>query len=255
MNKLFALLFALAPAIVFAQPAVKAASKLRDPINILEKVDAATKAVNAVEYTVRLEGKAAAESRMVLVEGTVLMSGWRVITQGRRPGAPARYRSDVTTTDPHSRRVRRLTIGTDGDSFYLIDHDAKKVYVGPTSDVLGLTSRPAVAIWLREFIHPNPFGDEIEGDLQELRSPRKIGDENCYEMHVIYKDNIGEAVWWFSKRDFLPRGVQRFSTTPSGKRSIEQWQITNLVVDPKLPDEAFQLVIPSGYTRVDGPAP
>ena len=255
MEGRFALLIAAIPAIVFAQPAVESANELRDPIKILRKVDAASKAVNAVKYTGRLEGKAAAESRMLLVEGTVLMSGWRPPLEERTRGAPARYRCDVTTAEPYSGEVRRLTIGTDGASFYLIDHDARKVYAGPQPEVLGSMSRPAVAIWLREFVHPTPFSDELTGDAQALEGSRKIGDEDCYEIRIIYKDAVGEAVWWFSKRDFLPRGVQRFLTTPSGERAIQQWQITNLVVDPKLSDDAFKLVIPPGYTKIDGPAP
>lgn len=255
MGIVFAVLIAVVPTVDRIGRAVANGPELRDSIKILQEADAASLAVNTVQYTGRLEGKAAAESRMLLVEGTVLMSAWRPAIQETTPGAPARYRCDVTTTEPHSGEVRRLTIGTDGAMFYLIDHDAKKVYAGPQPEVLGSTSRPAVALWLREFVHPTPFSDELNGDAQVLQKSRKIGDEDCYEIRIIYKDAIGEAVWWFSKRDFLPRGVQRFLTTPTGERAIQQWQITNLVVDPKLSDGAFELVIPPGYTKIAGPAP
>lgn len=237
-----------------AQPAEMSARGL-DAIEILKKVDNATKTVQTVQYTGRLEGKAAADSRTLLVEGTVLLSGW--VETGTRPlrGVPKRYRCDITTTDRHSGKTRRLAIGADGESFYLIDHDAKKIYAGSTPDVLGSISRPAVALWLREFIHPEPFSDEINGDDQVLRGSKRIGDEDCHEIHIIYKGAIGEAFWWFSKRDFLPRGVQRVMNTPAGERAIQQWQITNLVADPKLSEDAFKLVIPDGYQKVEGNAP
>ena len=246
------MLLTAAPA--HAQPAEIKARHL-DAIEILEKVDKATKAVRAVEYTGRLEGKAAAESRTLLVEGTVLLSGWVETSKEPLRGVPKRYRCDIATTDPHSGKTRRLTIGADGESFYLIDHDARKVFTGPTPDVLGSISRPAVALWLREFIHPEPFSDEINGDDQMLTGSKRIGDEDCHEIHIIYENAIGEAFWWFSKRDFLPRGVQRVMNTPAGERAIQQWQITNLVADPKLGEDAFKLVIPDGYEKAKGNAP
>lgn len=254
MYKTLAAMMLLTVTRAHAQPAEIRARGL-DAIEILRKVDEATKAVQAVEYTGRLEGKAAAEARTLIVEGSVVMSG--AVEMPRTGGmvAPKRYRCDVTTTDPHSGKTRHLAIGTDGASFYLIDHDARKVYHGPTSEVLGTVSRPAVALWMREFIHPEPFRDEINGDAQILMGSKKIGDEDCHEIHIKYKDAIGEAVWWFSKRDFLPRGVQRVMNTPSGQRAIQQWQITNLVADPTLAEDAFRLVIPEGYEKVEGNAP
>lgn len=255
MYRVFAAMMVWGATAAHAQPAEWRAGRPSDSIEILRKVDQASKAVKVVRYTGRLEGKAAAESRTLLVQGTVLMSGWVPMTPRGGPAAPKRYRCDVTTTDPHSGKKRHIGIGCDGPSFYLIDHDAKKVYVGPTLDVLGSMSRPAVALWMREFVHPEPFGDEINGDAQMLTGSRKIGDEDCHEIRIIYKDAIGEAVWWFSKRDFLPRGVQRMMTTPRGERAIQQWQITNLEVDPKLAEEEFELVIPEGYEKVEVNAP
>lgn len=239
---------------VHAQP-IETRSRVLDAIEILKKVDEATKAVQSVRYTGRLEGKEAAESRTLIVEGTVVMSGAVGVPRTRDLVAPKRYRCDVTTTDPHSGKTRKFEIGADGESFYLIDHDARKVFEAQTPEVLGTMSRPAVALWMREFIHPEPFSDEINGDLQMLNGSKRIGDEDCHEIHIIYKDAIGEAVWWFSKRDFLPRGVQRVMVTPSGERAIQQWQFKNLVPDPKLAKDTFKLVIPNGYAKVEGNAP
>ena len=104
--------------------------------------------------------------------------------------APKRYRCDVTTKDPYTGKTRHITIGCDGASFHLIDHDAKKVYAGSTQDVLGTTSRPVVALWMREFVHPEPFSDEINGDAQMLTGSKRIGYEDCYEIHITYKDEI-----------------------------------------------------------------
>ena len=108
---------------------------------------------------------------------------------------------------------------------------------------------------MREFVVPEPFGDEIRGLSQTLRGTKKIGEEDCYEIAVAYADAVQEAVWCFSKKDFLPRAVQRFMPLPNGKRGGEEWVLTNLVVDPELTEDAFAFKLPSGYQRTEGFAP
>ncbi len=222
--------------------------ELTDPIEILRRVDAASKAVAAVKYRGKLTGTEAAKSHIATVEGTVIMSGWA-------NSAPQKYRCDVKVAQPGSSEVKHITIGSDGAAFFLIDHEAKKAYQGSRPAVLGPTGAMAVALWLREFLHETPFTEEIEGDKQELKAGITIGGEECYEIHVVYAGAIGEAVWWFSKRDFLPRGVQRFIRTPSGERAAQRWELTDVVVDPKLAKDTFKLVLPNGYTKTNEPAP
>ena len=96
---------------------------------------------------------------------------------------------------------------------------------------------------------------EINGDAQLITGSKMVGDEECHEMRIIYSGGRGEAVWWFSKRDFLPRGVQRILVSPSGKRAIQQWLITDLLVDPELSEETFLFPVPEGYTKTNRPAP
>ena len=92
-------------------------------------------------------------------------------------------------------------------------------------------------------------------DLYPLRDTYATAPSARRAHHIKYTDARGEAVWWFSKRDFLPRGVQRVMNTPSGQRAIQQWQITNLAPDPRLAEDAFKLVIPEGYEKIEGNAP
>ena len=77
----------LATAVAGQQPAWRN-SDLSDPIEILKKVDAATKAVKSVKYKITFRGTGAAESRVANVEGTVFMSGWS-------DGTPKQFRFEA----------------------------------------------------------------------------------------------------------------------------------------------------------------
>ena len=109
-----------------------------------------------------------------------------------------------------------------------------------------------------EFVHATPFNDEINGRSQELKGSVKIGDEDCYEIHVVYAaDRAPQATWAFSKKDFLPR--RRIDAFPAalagGQAGTTIKTITNLVVEPKLDEDAFKLKLPEGYTKTDDFAP
>ena len=80
----------------------------------------------------------------------------------------------------------------------------------------------------------------------------KIGDEECYEINVVYARSQGEATWFFSKKDFLPRRVDRVVTRQAGgEKATTQLIVTDLVVNPKFPDDPFKLVVPEGYAKTD----
>ncbi len=223
-------------------------SDLTDPIEILKKVDAAAKAVKSVKYKITFKGSGAAESRVPNVEGTVIMSGWS-------SGAPRKFRCEARVRRPGSSEVVEITVGSDGEDFYVVDHKAKKAYVDIDPEVMGTTGRPAMLLRVAEFLHPSPFGDEINSEAQELKGSKKIGGEDCYEVRVSYGRRGREAIWHFSKKDFLPRArLDRF-TTPSGEKGGQQRTITDLVVDPKFDKDAFRFRLPKGYTRTDDFAP
>ncbi len=234
--------------IVAAQQRTSNTGDLTDPIEILKKVDAAAKAVKAVKYKATITGTGAAASRMPPVEGTVIMSGWA-------NGAVKQFRCDAEVKRPGSSEVAEITAGSDGEDFYVVDHKAKKAYVDLDPEVIGTTGRPALLLRMLEFLHPTPFSDEINADKKELTGSKRIGGEDCYEVHVVYAAGRAEAIWHFSKRDFLPRARHDLYTTPAGEKGGQQRILTDLVVDPKFDKDAFKLTVPKGYTKTDDFAP
>ncbi len=217
--------------------------ELKDPIAILKKVDAATKKVKTVQYDAKHETKGRGDGPTMTVAGSVIMSG-----KAMRVGAvPSKFWMKLKAEMPSGEK-HKFVIGSDGDEYYLFDPKKKTAYVDIDSSVLGNWGELAGALIMVEYVHPTPFSDELDGDKAELRESKKIGGEDCYQIFVVYKDSQGSAIWFFSKKDFLPRRVVRIeqgSTTT----------LTNVKPDPKLEKDVFKVKIPEGYTKTDEPAP
>jgi len=230
------------------QDAAQKSADLTDPVEILKKADAASKAVDFIQYMASVKGEGAAESRVPKVSGTVVLKGWN-------NGAPAQARFEAKVQRPGSSDVNDVTVGSDGKTYFLIDSKEKKVYEDIDPAVVGTSGRGVRALTMAEYVHPEPFSDEIKGKKQELKGSAKVGDEDCYEIHVTYSDAGQEATWFFSKKDFLPRGVNRYFQSPTGEKGSSQLIVTKLTVDPKFDKDPFKLTVPEGFTKIDDFAP
>ena len=221
---------------------------LTDPVEILRRADTAAKTVKTVRYDVSFRGLLATERQVPVVEGKVLMSGWAF-------NKPDKFRCDGEVRQPGSSETIKITVGTNGETYFLLDHRLKRGYVGVGPAISGSMGRPVERLMMWEFVYPTPFSDEINSRSQTLRGTKKIGNEDCYEIVVAYTDTTQEAVWCFSKKDFLPRSVQRHRIMPNGKKGAEEWVLTNLVVDPNPSEDAFAFILPEGFHRIEGFAP
>lgn len=223
-----------------AKPETKPEAKagdLTDPVEILKKVDAATKAVKFVKYNAVVEGTGALAARVGKVEGTVVMSGWA-------NNNVEKFRCEAKVSQPGSADVQDVVAGSDGKMFFAIDHKGKKAFENASPLTLGKAGNAARQLLMAEFVHPTPFNDEIEGKNHALKGTKKIGEEECYEIQLEYSKTPQQVVWFVSKKDFLPRAVDRLEKDGSRK-----WTITNLVIDPKSDKDPFKLEVPEGYTR------
>ncbi|MFH1746916.1 MAG: DUF2092 domain-containing protein [Planctomycetota bacterium] len=223
-------------------------------VKILKKVDEACKAVKAVQYDITIDGEGAISSRVGNFEGTVSATGI-ISGDGGRP-APEKYAIDGRFTAPGSTETRHITGGSDGENFYVINHQDKKAYEDIDPAVLGSSERVLMTGIMIEFLHPKPFTDEIIGRDQKLMGSKKINGVDCFEIHVVYQaEQAPEATWYFSKEDFLPRCRIDHYTLPDGQKGKMCRVISNLKVDPKLPEDTFELKLPAGYTKTDDFAP
>lgn len=247
-NAVFMLTLVLGSTATFAQS--EKPGELTDPLEILRKVDAAAKAVNSVQYDVSLTVGGA------LAEGGAPSGEFSFIVFGYQNGAPKKYMADAKIKLRGESKVRRVTAGSDYDTYFVIDHAAKIAYEDLDPIVLGTAARVFQEAAMIEYVHDAPFSDEQNAKSRKLLGTKTIGGEECYEIHVVYTSKRApEGTWCFSKKDFLPR--QRTDHFSLGERGTgtRTKTITNLVVNPKIGPDTFKLKLPEGYKKTDDFAP
>ena len=223
----------------------KKSDELTDPLEILRKVDAAAKAVHAVKYEAKLEPTESAAAQGGFLKATVIAIGYA-------HGEPEKYYVDVTYQAPSEETPRHITAGTDGEDYYLIDHQAKKAHVDIDPAVMGPHRLAIARAWMVEFLHDTPFSDEINGRSQELLPSEMIAGEDCYAVRVVYQaEGASVTTWYVSKKDFLPRARRDVWTREDGSTIGQLRTITKLEADPKIDEDTFKLKVPEGYTETD----
>jgi len=226
----------------------KKTAALTDPVEILKKMDEAAKAVKTVAYDVEYDATGAAAKLAPAGKGSVILAGWR-------DGRVDKFRIDAEARANSTQEIRRLTAGCDGENYYLIDYAAKTVYEDIDPNVMGSSGRLAFSAQIPEFVHPEPFSDEINGKDHALKGIEKVGDEECYVVTLEYAAVKRKATWYISTRDFLPRRrIDHFEIPNAGSGDVRK-TITRLVIDPPLDDASFKLNVPEGFTKSDDFAP
>lgn len=252
MKRAICLLMALSlmPALARAGDEKKKETKdLTDPTEILKKVDTACKAIKAASYDLSLKAMVADQEQFSKFEAKVIISG----CTGRRPDKSF---IDLRTAPPKATEIQRITSGGDGDMFYVIDHRNKKAYEDLDPNVIGSFGRLLNGAVMIEFVIGEPFTDEINGKVKEFKGSKVIGGVDCYEVYVVYNtpgDNA--ATWYFSKKDFLPRGRIDETKLRDGRPWHQEKMLSNLLAEPKLDDDDFKVKLPEGYTKTDDFAP
>lgn len=249
MKRTICMLLGLSLVSVTAMAGDKKSGELTDPTEILRKADAAAKAVKVVKYDVVFEGLGNAQARFPKVEASIIMSGFA-------SGAPEKIAIEAKYNQPGSTETRRVTSGSDGDMYFVVDHQAKKAYEDIDPQVVGSVGRIVAMAMVLELGHEHPFTDEINGKVKELKGSKSINGEDCYEVYIVYATPQEQAVTWYvSKKDFLPRGRIDLRPGPDGLVPTRQKMIANLVTDPKLDKDTFKLKLPKGYSKTDDFAP
>ena len=233
---------------------------LTDPMEILKKADEAIKKVDLVSYEADYTATSWLRKFVPDVKGTVVLgeeSEWEVA----KFRVEVSIRSDKSSDESDEKtdaaggmgEPLELTAGCDGDNFFLIDPGTKTVYRDMDPAVLGKHSRNLQRVLMREFTAKAPFEEELKAEEIKLEGTETVYDQECYKIRLKTKES--NAVWYFAKKDFLPRRVDRIHKNGEGEEGMTKLVLSNLRIDPKLKVDPFSPNAPAGFKTTDDFAP
>jgi thiol-disulfide isomerase/thioredoxin len=149
-----------------------------------------------------------------------------------------------------------LTLATDGSRACALDHVARNLTCGDVANgARGLLGWGAYVV-LPELAIPSMFEQTLAFDVHSGLDPQTIGNVACDGVRAIQNlpSGIREVWWYFGQADHLPR-KQVWTDRMVGLEGEMHFEITNLQKNLDLPDSAFQLAAPPGYTTSEDPGP
>ena len=233
-----------------SDPASPGGAELTDAKEVLKKADEAVRKVGTVSYSATAKSTGWLESRAPSAEGTAVLSG-----KGKTQQDMAKFLIKVKSTPPGSSEPVEITGGSDGETFFLIDPATKTVYEDIDPAVMGKNMRLIQGLMARCFTLEEPFADELKAEKVELRDSVKVGDDDCYQVAIPNPNGQGESIWYFAKKDFLPRRRDRIMVNPAGEKGSREVNLADLKVDPALEGNPFKAVTPEGFKKTDDFAP
>ncbi len=218
-----------------------------DAMAILKKAEAALKDVKFAKYEAEYNVVGWATAFVPNIIGSATL------------GEPAehdvpRFRSEAKLTPPGSTDAVKAQIGCDGDVYYLVDHRKKMVYADMDDAVLGTQQRNFQRLLLPDFVAEEPLADDLKAESVERKEETNVGGEACYQVHVT-RSETQAVTWHISKKDYLPRKVDRFYKDPERGETSTHLVMTKLVTSSKCDVGAFKLTVPKGFTKTDEFAP
>jgi len=218
-----------------AIPAAQAQDK-PDTKAILKAADDATKAVTAISYEGQwyVDGPAAKQAGKV--------DGKLLVKRGATDEA-LMVRIEGTVTPGDGSEPRPILIASNGKEVFRVNYRRKRFETGKAPEALRNLGG-AMQIWMREYAHPTPFTDELNG-TSTYEGTKKIGDVECDVINVKYSGGQGEGTWYFGKEDHLPRCVER--NVREGNKAVQK--LTKVNIKPEISDASFTLEAPAGFAR------
>ena len=232
---------------VRAEEESKKSADLSDPKVIVQRTVDALKKVQTVSYEVEYNVTGWFAKFLPNIRGTIVM--------GKDTEQKVqRYRSKLTVQPVGSSESTEINASADGNVYYVIDQGSKTVHADIDPAVLGKAQWGVQFSMVREFAEAEPFADVLKSGELRLAEPARVDDEDCYAVWIKSPTNP-EALWFLSKRDFLPRRISFRQTNDEGKEATGENILHKLTVNPSFVRNPFELVVPEGYKKTDDFAP
>jgi len=233
--------YSLTAAALLAAPG---AGEAVDPQAVLNDAISALKALRTVRYeaTGRVEGVLAAQ--MSNISGTVTMVAV--------PGADfPKVRIDAQVTRPKETTSQRVELASDGKTIMLVDHGQRTYAKLDLPAGQSLLSH-VIGLFVSDFTSRAPLEREARATTLRYVGRERAGKDECDVIHALFPTENVESRWWFSRKDHLPRRIQRVINSPLGPTTLTI-SITSLDTVPTFREEDFRLEKPDGFTETSRP--
>lgn len=222
-----------------------------DVMTILRKADAATRAVGTVSYEGEYAGLGEMGKKSPSVRGRIVAAPGKKsllgLLIGRSDGTDRIYCEGEIVT-PDSTETIPFKIATDGRRAYRVCTSEQSYSLGDLPGASKLIN-PAIMLYMREFLHPTPFSDEINAKDQRYESAREVGGVDCHVIYIVYANDTLSR-WYFGKEDYLPRRVDRILKSGEQEQEIGySLEVHDLKINPVVDNHLFELNAPEGFTK------
>lgn len=214
---------------------------------ILKATDSATKALTEVSYDAEFHAEGENAEQYPRVKGKVELREAKKGLIGSMFGGGANLMHfKGKFQPPGSEEELQFESACDGKNVYAIDF-AQEVFTQGKFPEANRILAPGLRLYMQEYVLATPFSDEINAKSAKHEGVKKIGDVECDVIYVVYSKGV-EARWFFSKKDHLPRRVERMLIGEEGEDlGATILVVKNLDIKPGLSDAAFRLEAPEGY--------
>jgi outer membrane lipoprotein-sorting protein len=171
-----------------------------------------------------------------------------------------------TTLAMHGAPPRGYVFASDGDRNWTIDHDTRQVWLRLNSEV---GTWPSTNEFLFQFARYETV-DDLLTDRLHCTTPRVCSEDTILERSVVVIEFgadecrwlkgprtkhplSGRARFWIDTETFvtLRQDQYAYAAYAEPDRLLLRTEVTSLSLDPHLPDELFDFVLPTGY-RLNG---
>ncbi len=211
-----------------------------DPVALLTAATEAVLAVDAVSYSIDLEGYFVdGDTTNISVEGEV------VLQKGATTEDASVY-VDYTLT--MGDEVVSGTAASDGVNAYFIDSASEGFYFGATTAGASrlVQNAPQGTIMVEYLIPTEPYGAELNASGYEMLEQETIEGHLCYVVAVQMPPYT--STWWIDAETYLPRANRISVWGPDGSGMEYTVILIDLNVEAQPEPAQYQLLCPEGYT-------
>jgi len=214
---------------------------------ILEQSAAAIKKLDRIAYDVEYHGTAWVVEHVPAIQG-------RVVVGKQSKHEITEFFCDVTLKSQDSEQALKITAGSDGDQFFLIDPETKKAHLDMDPAVLGSQGRNVQRVVLDVLAAEKPYAEDLEAETITHEGTESIDGHDCHKIRVV-RESPPEMIYFLSKSDLLPRRVVRQFKGRDGEPGTTELTLAKLTPNPNEPKNPFKLQVPEGFQKTDDFAP